>query len=158
MPRIRRWLGWILATIVVLALLGAIAAGGLYYAISSKLPDVQSLKQVELQEPMYVYSSDGRLMAVYGETRRYPIQMKDVPLRLKQAFLATEDARFYEHGGVDYKGIARAVWLLTTTDAKRVPGGSTITQQVARQFFLSSSTATPASWRRSCWRARSKVS
>ncbi|WP_040268857.1 transglycosylase domain-containing protein, partial [Xanthomonas citri] len=138
MPRIRRWLGWILATTVVLALLGAIAAGGLYYAISSKLPDVQSLKQVELQEPMYVYSSDGRLMAVYGETRRYPIQMKDVPLRLKQAFLATEDARFYEHGGVDYKGIARAVWLLTTTDAKRVPGGSTITQQVARQFFLSS--------------------
>lgn len=107
MPRIRRWLGWILATIVVLALLGAIAAGGLYYAISSKLPDVQSLKQVELQEPMYVYSSDGRLMAVYGETRRYPIQMKDVPLRLKQAFLATEDARFYQHGGVDYKGIAR---------------------------------------------------
>ncbi|WAH65385.1 penicillin-binding protein 1A [Xanthomonas hortorum] len=138
MPRIRRWLGWILATLVVLALLGAIAAGGLYYAISSKLPDVQSLKQVELQEPMYVYASDGRLMAVYGETRRYPIQMKDVPLRLKQAFLATEDARFYQHGGVDYKGIGRAVWLLATTDAKRVPGGSTITQQVARQFFLSS--------------------
>lgn len=55
MPRIRRWLGWILATLVVLAVLGAIAAGGLYYAISSKLPDVQSLKQVELQEPMYVY-------------------------------------------------------------------------------------------------------
>lgn len=138
MPRIRRWLGWILAALVVLALLGAIAAGGLYYAISSKLPDVQSLKQVELQEPMYVYASDGRLMAVYGETRRYPIQMKEVPLRLKQAFLATEDARFYEHGGVDYKGIGRAVWLLATTDAKRVPGGSTITQQVARQFFLSS--------------------
>ncbi|MFS8430369.1 penicillin-binding protein 1A [Xanthomonas campestris pv. plantaginis] len=138
MPRIRRWLGWILATLVVLAVLGAIAAGGLYYAISSKLPDVQSLKQVELQEPMYVYSSDGRLMAVYGETRRYPIQMKEVPERLKQAFLATEDARFYEHGGVDYKGIARAVWLLASTDAKRVPGGSTITQQVARQFFLNS--------------------
>ncbi|WP_199913854.1 transglycosylase domain-containing protein, partial [Xanthomonas fragariae] len=119
MPRIRRWLGWILAMIVVLALLGAVAAGGLYYAISSKLPDVQSLKQVELQEPMYVYSSDGRLMAVYGETRRYPIQMKNVPLRLKQAFLATEDARFYEHGGVDYKGIARAVWLLASSQTAR---------------------------------------
>lgn len=64
--------------------------------------------------------------------------MKDVPEKLKQAFLATEDARFYEHGGVDYKGIARAVWLLATTNDKRVPGGSTITQQVARQFFLSS--------------------
>ncbi|HBK47541.1 MAG TPA: peptidase, partial [Xanthomonadaceae bacterium] len=138
MPRFRRWLGWLLATLVVFALLGGIAAGSVYYAVSSKLPDVQALKQVELQEPLYVYSSDGQLMAVYGETRRYPIQMKDVPERLKQAFLATEDARFYEHGGVDYKGIARAVWLIATTDAKRVPGGSTITQQVARQFFLSS--------------------
>ena len=138
MRRVRRWLGWLLAASVVLALLGGLAAGGVYFAIASKLPDVQSLKQVELQEPMYVYASDGRLMAVYGETRRYPIQMKDVPERLKQAFLATEDARFYQHGGVDYKGIARAVWLLATTNAKRVPGGSTITQQVARQFFLSS--------------------
>ncbi|MEE7559015.1 peptidase, partial [Xanthomonas sp. Kuri4-2] len=138
MPRFRRWLGWLLAAFVVLALVGGLAAAGVYYAVSSKLPDVQSLRQVELQEPMYVYASDGRLMAVYGETRRYPIRMKDVPERLKQAFLATEDARFYEHGGVDYKGIGRAVWLLATTDAKRVPGGSTITQQVARQFFLSS--------------------
>ncbi len=138
MPRFRRWLGWILAGFVVLALLGLVAAGGVYYTLSSRLPDVQSLRQVEMQEPMYVYASDGRLMAVYGQARRYPIQMSDVPERLKQAFLATEDARFYEHGGVDYKGIARAVWLLATTDDKRVPGGSTITQQVARQFFLSS--------------------
>ena len=138
MPRFRRWLRWLLALFVALALAGAIAAGALYYIVSSKLPDVQSLREVELQEPMYVYASDGKLMAVFGETRRYPIEMKDVPERLKQAFLATEDARFYEHGGVDYKGIARAVWLLATTSDKRVPGGSTITQQVARQFFLSS--------------------
>ena len=138
MPRFRRWLRWALVTFVVLALVGAAAAGGLYYVVSSKLPDVQTLRQVELQEPMYVYASDGKLMALFGETRRYPITMKDVPERLKQAFLATEDARFYQHGGVDYKGIARAVWLLATTSDKRVPGGSTITQQVARQFFLSS--------------------
>ena len=76
-------------------------------------------------------------MALFGETRRYPVNIEDVPQRLKQAFLAAEDARFYKHHGVDYKGIARAVWLLATTDDKRVPGGSTITQQVARQFFLS---------------------
>ena len=138
MTRLRRWLRWILVVFLVLALIGAAAAGGLYYAISSKLPDVQTLRDVEMQEPMYVYAADGKLMAVFGETRRTPITMKDVPERLKQAFLATEDARFYEHGGVDYKGIARAVWLLATTNDRRVPGGSTITQQVARQFFLSS--------------------
>jgi len=138
MARFRRWLRWLLALFVAFALIGAIAAGALYYVVSSKLPDVQSLRDVELQEPMYVYDSEGKLMAVFGETRRYPIQMKDVPERLKQAFLATEDARFYQHDGVDYKGVGRAIWLLATTDAKRVPGGSTITQQVARQFFLSS--------------------
>ncbi len=138
MTRFRRWLRWTLILTLVLALIGAAAAGGLYYAISSRLPDVQSLKDVEMQEPMYVYAADGQLMAVFGETRRSPVSMDQVPERLKQAFLATEDARFYEHGGVDYKGIARAVWLLATTRDKRVPGGSTITQQVARQFFLSS--------------------
>jgi len=138
MTRFRRWLRWLLVAILVLGLIGAAVAGGLYYAISSKLPDVQTLRDIEMQEPMYVYASDGKLMAVFGESRRVPITMKEVPERLKQAFLATEDARFYEHGGVDYKGIGRAVWLLATTNDKRVPGGSTITQQVARQFFLSS--------------------
>ena len=138
MTRLRRWLRWIFLVVLVLALVGAAAVGGLYYAVSSKLPDVQTLRDVEMQEPMYVYAADGKLMAVFGETRRTPITMKDVPEKLKQAFLATEDARFYEHGGVDYKGIGRAVWLLATTNDKRVPGGSTITQQVARQFFLSS--------------------
>ena len=138
MTRFRRWLRWLLVAILVLGLIGAAVAGGLYYAVSSKLPDVQSLRDIEMQEPMYVYASDGKLMAVFGESRRTPITMKEVPERLKQAFLATEDARFYEHGGVDYKGIGRAVWLLATTNDKRVPGGSTITQQVARQFFLSS--------------------
>ena len=101
MTRLRRWLRWMLVAFLVLALIGAAVAGGLYYAISSKLPDVQTLRDVEMQEPMYVYASDGKLMAVFGETRRTPITMKDVPERLKQAFLATEDARFYEHGGVD---------------------------------------------------------
>jgi penicillin-binding protein 1A len=138
MSRFRRWLRWILIACLAAALLGGLALATLYFVVSARLPDVQSLRHVELQEPMYVYAKDGRLMALFGETRRYPIDIKDVPERLKQAFLATEDARFYEHHGVDFKGVARAVWLLATTDDKRVPGGSTITQQVARQFFLSS--------------------
>ncbi|MBT2748165.1 MULTISPECIES: penicillin-binding protein 1A [unclassified Lysobacter] len=138
MSRIRRWLRWALYAFIGVALLGAIALGTLYYLIVPKLPDVETLRTVELQEPMYVYARDGRLMALFGETRRYPIAIEDVPERQKQAFIAIEDSRFYQHHGIDYKGIGRAIWLLATTDDKRVPGGSTITQQVARQFFLSS--------------------
>jgi penicillin-binding protein 1A len=137
MPRFHRLLRWTLIAAASVVLLGAIALGVLYFLIAPKLPDVETLRSVELQEPMYVYSRDGKLMALFGETRRYPVNIEDVPQRLKQAFLAAEDARFYKHHGVDYKGTARAVWLLATTVDRRVPGGSTITQQVARQFFLS---------------------
>ena len=84
----------------------------------------QTLRNVELQEPLYVYASDGRLMALFGETRRYPVEIAKVPERVKQAFIAIEDNRFYQHHGVDYKGIGRAIWLLATTNDKRVPGGS----------------------------------
>ena len=135
MPRLRRLLRWALLALVGAAVLGAIALGTLYYVIVPKLPDVETLRAVELQEPMHVYARDGQLIAQFGEMRRSPVKIGEVPERLKQAFIAIEDARFYEHHGVDYKGVARAIWLLATTDG-RVPGGSTITQQVARQFFL----------------------
>ena len=138
MPPFRRLLRWALLAFAGLAILGALALGILFYVVSSKLPDVQSLRNVELQEPLYVQARDGRLMAVFGEARRYPVDIKQVPERVKQAFIAIEDNRFYQHHGVDYKGVARAIWLLATTDDKRVPGGSTITQQVAKQFYLSS--------------------
>ena len=138
MPRLPRTLRLVLLGGVTLAVLGAIAVAILVMSLSSRLPDVQTLRTTELQEPMYVYARDGRLMGLFGEMRRYPVDIKDVPARVKQAFLAAEDARFYQHHGVDYKGVARAIWLLATTNDKRVPGGSTITQQVARQYFLDS--------------------
>ena len=138
MSRIRRLLRWALMLSLLGLLVGGIGFGFLYISVSSKLPDVQTLRTIELQEPLYVYARDGRLIGLFGETRRYPVQIEKVPKRLKEAFIAIEDARFYVHNGVDYKGVARAIWLLATTDADRVPGGSTITQQVARQFFLSS--------------------
>ncbi|TZF90068.1 penicillin-binding protein 1A [Cognatilysobacter lacus] len=137
MPRFRRLLRWALFATAGLIVLGLIAAGALYAVIAPKLPDVETLRDVQLQEPMYVYAKDGRLMALFGETRRYPVDIEKVPDLQKKAFIAIEDARFYQHHGVDLQGIARAVWLLATTHDKRVPGGSTITQQVARQFFLS---------------------
>lgn len=138
MSRIRRLLRWAFLLSLVGLLIGGAAFGLLYISVSSKLPDVQTLRNIELQEPLYVYARDGRLIGLFGETRRYPVEIEKVPKRLKDAFIAIEDARFYQHGGVDYKGVARAIWLMATTDDKRVPGGSTITQQVARQFFLSS--------------------
>ncbi len=119
------------------ALLGFLALGIAYWLISPRLPAVESLKNVNLQVPLKVLSADGKLMATFGETRRIPITMKDVPDRLRYAVLSAEDADFYSHSGIDFGGIARAVWLVTTTGSKHVAGGSTITQQVARQFFLS---------------------
>ncbi|MFP5374187.1 MAG: penicillin-binding protein 1A [Gammaproteobacteria bacterium] len=137
-PRLRRFLRWALLAFAGLALLGVLAVGVLYALIAPKLPDVETLRTVELQEPMYVYDREGRLIALFGETRRYPVRIEEVPEPVKQAFIAIEDARFYDHPGVDFKGVMRAIWLLATTDDERVPGGSTITQQVARQFYLSS--------------------
>ena len=136
-PRLRRILRWTLLAFAALFVAGAIVAGVLYARIAADLPDVESLRDVELQEPMYVHASDGSLIAVFGEMRRYPASIDEVPERFKQAFIAIEDSSFYEHHGVDFKGVARAVWLLLTTNDERVPGGSTITHQVARQFFLS---------------------
>lgn len=135
-PVVRRLLKWALLACAAFALIGGLVFAGLYFTVSRDLPDVTTLRDVQLQQPMAVYSADGKLMAVFGESRRIPVDITKVPQLVKDAFIATEDADFYKHGGLDYKGIARAIWLMATTSDKRVPGGSTITQQVARQFFL----------------------
>jgi len=138
MARFLRLLKRALIVLASLGLLGLLAIGVLYWLISPRLPDVQELRNVELQVPLSIHTRDGKLIALIGETRRFPVDIEEVPLQVRQAFIAIEDARFYDHPGVDWRGIIRAVWLLATTDGQRVPGGSTITQQVARQFYLSS--------------------
>jgi len=120
------------------ALAGGLAIGTAYWLISPQLPSIETLKDVRLQVPLRVKSADDKLIATFGETKRTPVRIKDVPEQLKQAFLAAEDADFYAHRGIDLGGITRAVWLTITTGSKHVAGGSTITQQVARMFFLSS--------------------
>ena len=137
MARFLRLLRRLLYFFAGLALLGILTLGVLYWLIAPRLPDVQELRNVQLQVPLSIYTRDGQLIALIGETRRFPVDIDEVPLPVKQAFIAIEDARFYEHPGIDWRGISRAVWLLATTSDQRVPGGSTITQQVARQFFLS---------------------
>ncbi|MFN3704151.1 penicillin-binding protein 1A [Thermomonas sp.] len=139
MPRLPRLLRWLLLAATSACLAGLVALGIMVYAVNARLPDVQTLRLIELQEPLYVYARDGRLIGLFGEMRRYPVDIRKVPARVKQAFLAAEDANFYEHNGIDVKGVLRAVWLLAKTGGQeRVAGGSTITQQVAKQFFLSS--------------------
>lgn len=119
------------------AVLGAAGIGIAYWLIAPRLPSVESLKDVRLQVPLRVLSADGKLMATFGETRRIPTRIADMPESLRQAVISAEDADFYTHSGIDIGGIVRAVWLVATTGSKHVAGGSTITQQVARQFFLS---------------------
>jgi penicillin-binding protein 1A len=106
-----------------------------YVIVSKDLPDVETLRDIQLQVPLRVYTSDGKLISVFGEKRRIPVQIEEMPVYLTSAFIAGEDARFRVHPGVDYQGISRAVWTLVTTGEKSV-GGSTITQQLARNFFL----------------------
>lgn len=108
----------------------------IFFVLIPSLPDVSELKNVEWQRPMTVYSQDGKFIAEFGENRRYPVAIADVPTQTRNAVIAIEDAKFYKHIGLDWRGIARAVWLTVSTRDERVPGGSTITQQVARNFFL----------------------
>ncbi|MDX1570864.1 MAG: PBP1A family penicillin-binding protein, partial [Xanthomonadales bacterium] len=116
------------------ALLGGMTVAVTYLVIRPSLPDMEMLRDVRLQVPLRIYSRDGKLMQVFGEKHRNPLSLEEIPACIKNAFLAGEDARFYEHPGVDYQGILRAVWHLVKTGGDKGPGGSTITQQLARDF------------------------
>jgi penicillin-binding protein 1A len=121
--------------LLVTGLLACLGAAGLYWYLAPKLPPIDSLKDVQLQEPLRVYSKDGRLIAEFGEKRRTPLKFKQIPPLMVNAVLAAEDERFYQHPGVDWQGLTRAVVHVIRTGEKG-PGGSTITMQVARNFFL----------------------
>ena len=123
----------ILVLVAVLAAAGA--AGGVYWYLAPKLPSAEILRDIRLQVPLRVYTREGELLAEFGEKRRTPLRLDEVPERLIQAFLAGEDDRYFEHPGVDWQGLTRAVLYLVRTGEKG-PGGSTITMQVARNFFL----------------------
>ncbi|RMF96477.1 MAG: penicillin-binding protein 1A [Gammaproteobacteria bacterium] len=133
---------WIRILAVAAALLGTAALGvaaavaGAWYYFEPSLPSAETLRDVQLQIPLRVYSRDGRLIDQIGEKRRSPVDYEDIPPVVIQAFLAAEDDRFFEHPGFDYQGIMRAALNLLLTGS-RSQGGSTITQQLARVYFLS---------------------
>lgn len=122
-------------TIVTMICLAAALVGLAIIYLEANLPSVEMLKDVQLQVPLKIYSSDGKLIAEYGEKRRSPITLAEVPKQFILAIIATEDRRFYQHPGVDLRGIIRAAVSLITKGSKE-QGGSTITMQVARNFFL----------------------
>jgi penicillin-binding protein 1A len=125
---------------VKLALAGLVivllAVAGVYYTLAPQLPDVESLREVQFQTPMRIFSSDNKLIAEFGEKRRTPVSYDNIPTDLVRAFQAAEDSRFFEHIGIDFKGLSRAAFQLATTGHIQ-SGGSTITMQVAKNFFLS---------------------
>jgi penicillin-binding protein 1A len=133
----KRLLRWALILAFSGLLLAVVAVGVAYWLIAPRLPSVTVLKDYHMQVPLRVLSADGKLIASFGETRRIPVDIAEVPDRLKHAVLSAEDADFYHHPGVDWHGIARAGWHVIVTGGDKGPGGSTITQQVARNFFLS---------------------
>ncbi len=131
-----KFVKYLLILAVCCILLGAGSIYGLYRYIEPQLPDVATLKDVRLQIPMQVYSADGELIAQYGEKRRIPVTLDQIPPEMINAFIATEDSRFYEHHGIDPVGIFRAA-SVALFSGHASQGASTITQQLARNFFLS---------------------
>lgn len=120
---------------ILAAILGVSALIGYYFYIQDELPTEASIRDVRLQIPMKIYSKEGDLISQFGEKRRTPLTYQQIPQMMKDAILATEDSRFYQHYGVDPIGIASAAFN-TLILGKRARGASTITQQLARNAFL----------------------
>ncbi len=125
----------LLTLFLTVAVISVIAITSAYFFLEPKLPEIDVLKDVQLQVPLRVYSTDKKLLAEFGEMKREPVEYHEIPERLIQAVISAEDESFFSHPGVDYKGLLRAVIHLIKTGTKG-QGGSTITMQVARNFFL----------------------
>jgi penicillin-binding protein 1A len=123
----------IIGVVCSLAISGGVF--GYLYKLSSELPSIKDLKDYEYKRPTIIYDRNGDTIAELGEERRYPLDIKDIPEVIQNAVIAVEDARFYEHGGVDLMGIMRA--FVTNVKAGRVvEGGSTLTQQLVKIIYL----------------------
>lgn len=120
----------LLAGVMALVVLSAVFIGGYYY-VAPGLPTAEELRNVQIQVPLQIYSRDGRLMAEFGEYRRTPAAYENLPPLLVKAILAAEDEHFFEHPGVDYRGVIRGL-LNEVLGGDSTVGGSTITQQLTR--------------------------
>src|SRR5687767_11049920 len=134
------WIRFIVFPLAVLAglVVAAFLAAGLVVVLAyPQLPSLEALTAYQPKIPLRIYSAEGVLIGEFGEERRSFISIAEVPQQLKNAIIAAEDERFYEHPGIDYVGVLRAAWANLVAGGRR-QGASTITMQVARNFFLSS--------------------
>ena len=130
---------WFFRSLIVISNLVVAGAAALVIVVLlllPGLPNIETIRTLELKVPLRVYSSDGLLMGEYGSERRIPVRINDAPPALIAAVLSAEDDRYYEHVGIDYRGILRAIYVNIQSGAK-AQGASTITMQVTRNFFLS---------------------
>jgi len=130
-----KWVKRFFLLAVLSGITGVCGVVAVFFYLKADLPDVTTIKNIPLQVPMKVFSHDGELISQFGEKRRIPLIREDIPDQLANAFIATEDSRFYQHIGMDPIGIARALFVYISTGRAK-QGASTITQQVARNFFL----------------------
>ena len=123
--------------LIIIIVLVSIPMGfyGMYLYIAPSLPKMTTLKKAPLLKPLQVYSADNELIAEYGGKLSVPVEYKQIPKPFISAFLAAEDSSFFEHSGVSFKGLGRAV-SETITGSNVQTGGSTITMQVAKNYYL----------------------
>jgi len=127
-----RYSTYITLTVILSVVMGI---SGIFLYLAPQLPKVESLLHIKLHIPLRIYTSDGELIGEFGEKRRTPVNIKHVPDVFKNAFLAAEDDQFYQHSGISYTGLGRAVFQMVTRSRQQT-GGSTITMQVAKNYFL----------------------
>lgn len=135
MRRVGRILGWVFALALFVAVAGALAGAAFVWSSLERLSRSDLLADVTLEEPLRIYSAEGLLMGEFGTQRRLPVPYEAIPKTLIQAFLAAEDSRFYEHPGVDLRGLSRAALSYLRT-GEPAQGGSTLTMQVVRNLVL----------------------
>ena len=130
-----RLIGYSIIGVTALTLFGAYSLACSYVYVAPSLPSVEAMRSVEMQVPLRVFTTSGELIAQIGEQRRIPVTYDQIPPLVREAFLAAEDDQFFKHGGVDYLGILRAA-VVNLVSNEKAQGASTITQQAARNMFL----------------------
>ena len=131
---LKRWLIYLASVLFGLALVGVLLGAFVFALLYPTLPSLETLTDYQPKIPLRILSAEGELLGEFGEERRAIVKIQDVPQVMRQAILAAEDERFYQHGGVDYLSVARAAVANLTSGTQQ--GAGTITMQVARNFFL----------------------